>query len=106
MVSYHLSILQFLTEPALLENCPVPARMSGYSVAGNIRKAAGKLGDEISSFKAYVDIQRESQAKTICQVELQASGVTFVHCPHNNRKEVADRVLLGESLISNPRQSS
>lgn len=72
------------------------SRLSGYTVAGNIRKAVEKLGDEISAFKAYVDIHQESLNKARTQVELQASGVTFVHCPHNSRKEVADRVLLGE----------
>lgn len=71
--------------------------MSGYTVAGNIRRAAAALGDEISIFKAYVDVHLESTSKKEQQSELQASGVTLVHCPHASRKEVADRVLLGKS---------
>ena len=32
--------------------------------------------------------------------ELQSSGISLIHCPHNGGKEVADKMLIGEAYSS------
>ena len=44
-------------------------------------------------FKAYQEIS--DQSKLSLRSELQSSGVSMVDCPHNGRKDVADKMLLG-----------
>ena len=69
----------------------------------NVKRAIATLGDEISVFKAFVDTQLTISKHSSCLSELQSGGVTIAHCPHVNRKEVADRVLVGEYTQFNVR---
>jgi hypothetical protein len=75
------------------ENCPAPSNASGYSIANNICTLARPFG-VVKLFKAYLEIPDQTRSITL-RSELQSSGVSLVDCPHNGRKEVADKMLLG-----------
>lgn len=78
------------------ENCPPPSSETGFTTVRKIRQAIHSLGP-ISVFKAYVDVHlQSSKASSIKQSQLQSSGVSIIHCPHNARKEVADKTLIGQ----------
>ncbi|KAF9533388.1 NYN domain-containing protein [Crepidotus variabilis] len=88
------------------ENCNAPANASGYLLASNIAALARPYGT-IKQFRAYLEIteQSASSRSTTLRSELQSSGVSLVDCPHNGRKEVADKMLLVDMLayaIDNP----
>ena len=71
--------------------------MTGHVVADKIREAAHAYGT-ITSFKAYMDVALESlNARSILlHTDLQQSGVSILHCPHNVRKDVVDKMMMGE----------
>jgi len=69
--------------------------MNGCKVANNIRTIALQFGT-LTSFKAYVDVALEGPRAIALQAQLQASGVSMIHCPHASMKEVVDRALTGE----------
>lgn len=50
-------------------------------------------------FKAYLEVSEQvlSPRSMSLRSELQASGVSLTDCPHNGRKDVADKMILGES---------
>lgn len=50
-------------------------------------------------FKAYLELPENSSSQRTLQLrsELQASGVSLTDCPHNGRKDVADKMMLGLS---------
>jgi len=74
------------------ENCPAPSNTCGYSIAKNIYSLAHPFG-VVKLLKAYLETD---QFKSITfRSELQSSGVSLVDCPHNGRKEVADKMILG-----------
>lgn len=55
----------------------------------------------VKSFKAYLAIAEQfpvAKASTL-RSELQALGVSLIDCPHNRRKEVADKMIIGEQLL-------
>ncbi|KAH8120668.1 NYN domain-containing protein [Phellopilus nigrolimitatus] len=79
------------------ENCHPPSTMSGYLVTERIRQAVQPLGP-ILVFKAYMDANLEA-SKVAQQHELQCSGVSLIHTPHNGKKEVADKILLVDLII-------
>lgn len=84
---------------AFLENCSVPTNASGYEIVDKIVTLARPFGC-IKQFRAYLeiaDLNVASKSATL-RSELQSSGVTLVDCPHNGRKEVADKMLLGEFI--------
>lgn len=76
------------------ENCPAPSNASGYAIANNICALARPFG-VVKLFKAYLEISDQLRSITV-RSELQSSGVSLVDCPHNGRKEVADKMLLGQ----------
>lgn len=47
-------------------------------------------------FKAYLELTGLSPKSAILRSELQSSGVSLTDCPHNGRKDVADKMMLGE----------
>jgi hypothetical protein len=64
----------------------------------NIRLIAQKYGT-IKTFKAYFDLGEQRSPKTaLLRAELQSCGVSLTDCPHNNKKEVADKMILGTVL--------
>lgn len=80
-----------------LENCKPPSGSKGAYVAAKIRQAVQPLGPTIV-FKAYMDTSLEKQWENGCKSmpsELQSSGISLIHCPHNGGKEVADKMVIG-----------
>jgi hypothetical protein len=49
----------------------------------------------VTTFKAYFDISAQSPKSVMLRSELQSSGVSMIDCPHNGRKEVVDKMILG-----------
>ncbi|KAF8894335.1 limkain-b1-type NYN domain-containing protein, partial [Gymnopilus junonius] len=47
-----------------------------------------------SSCKAYLEISDQAQRSMALRSELQSSGVSLVDCPHNGRKDVADKMII------------
>jgi len=85
-----------------LENCPAPSSASGYAVVNKIRSITQPYGS-IRTFRAYLEVSDQlaapaSRTQNI-RSELQCSGVTLVDCPHNGRKDVADKMLIGKLLF-------
>lgn len=55
----------------------------------------------VKSLKAYLAITDQftvARAITL-RSEFQASGVSLIDCPHNGRKEVADKMIIGEEVV-------
>lgn len=78
------------------ENCRPPSSMSGYFIADRIRRIARPFG-AITLFNAYLELNSEflSARPYVLQSELQSSGISLTHCPHNGRKDVADKMMIG-----------
>jgi len=96
---FHLILLSILfLKP--LENCSAPSNGSGFAIASNIVSLARPFGS-IKVFKAYLEIsdQPPFSRSLALRSELQSSGVTLVDCPHNGRKEVADKMIIGQKPI-------
>lgn len=79
------------------ENCPPPSGMPGYVVVENIRNVTHHFGD-ITLFKAYLEISDISPNKKSLRSELQSSGVSLTDCPHNGRKDAADKMMMVDML--------
>ncbi|THH11368.1 hypothetical protein EW145_g680 [Phellinidium pouzarii] len=71
--------------------------MSGYVAANKIREAVQPLG-AVQMFKAYLDVNLQF-TKVVQHSELQSSGVSLIHTPHNAKKEVADKILLADLIM-------
>jgi hypothetical protein len=56
------------------------------------------------TFKAYLDVsvQPQSPRSTTFRSELQSSGVTVTDCPHNGKKDVVDKMILGACSVHRP----
>ncbi|EJD00235.1 uncharacterized protein FOMMEDRAFT_127732 [Fomitiporia mediterranea MF3/22] len=81
------------------ENCRPPSNISGTEVVEKIRSLVQYFG-RIITFKAYADVSlifAGSKSNNL-QSELQSSGLTLVHCPHNGRKDVADKMMIVDML--------
>jgi hypothetical protein len=63
----------------------------------NIRSIAQTFGI-VKLFKAYLEVT-ESRAVHL-RSELQSSGVSLTDCPHNGRKDIADKMILGICPLS------
>ncbi|TDL17335.1 hypothetical protein BD410DRAFT_730099, partial [Rickenella mellea] len=81
------------------ENCRPAGNTSGYELVNKVRRAVQSFGN-VSLFKAYLDVPLESSnpRSTIFHSELQSSGVTLAYCPHNGKKDVADKMILVDML--------
>ena len=63
-----------------------------------ISHIAHKYGT-VKVFRAYLDIADNTSLRFLeIKATLQRCGVTLVNCPHNRRKEVADKMLMGKWL--------
>lgn len=50
-------------------------------------------------FKAYLESATSASTKSLSlRSELQSSGVSLTDCPHNGRKDVADKMIIGQLL--------
>ncbi|KAI0721520.1 hypothetical protein C8T65DRAFT_199576 [Cerioporus squamosus] len=77
------------------ENCTPPCSNPGYDVVNNIREVAHAYGS-VKLFKAYLELSEQSSSKSIgLRSELQSCGVSLTDCPHNGRKDVADKMMIG-----------
>ena len=79
----------------MIENCHPNSGLNGCNIAGNIRNIALQFGT-VTTFKAYIDMSLEGSKAIRLQTQLQASGVSMIHCPHASMKEVVDRALTGK----------
>lgn len=78
--------------------------MPGYVVVENIRRAVHTFGC-VTLFKAYLEISEQQAHKKNLRSELQSSGVSLTDCPHNGRKDAADKMILVDMLafaLDNP----
>ena len=62
----------------------------------NIRSIAQTFGS-VKLFKAYLEVtERVPMSRAVLlRSELQSSGVSLTDCPHNGRKDVTDKMILG-----------
>ncbi|KAL6309093.1 NYN domain-containing protein [Sparassis latifolia] len=80
------------------ENCTPPTTVPGYDITNNIREIAHKFGS-VKQFKAYLELSEQSSSKSLnLRSELQSCGVSLTDCPHNGRKEVADKMMIVDML--------
>jgi hypothetical protein len=79
------------------ENCIPPSNSGGlgYDIVNNISRIARLFGS-VTTFRAYLDISAQLSTKsTVLRSELQSSGVSMIDCPHNGKKDVVDKMILG-----------
>jgi NYN domain len=90
------SILTVSTD--ITENCPASANTSGYTIVNSIRSVAQTFGS-VKLFKAYLGVTEQVPVSRalVLRSELQSSGVSLTDCPHNGRKDVADKMIIGVS---------
>ena len=78
----------------LLENCAIPASESSYKIVNKIRSLAHQYGS-VKTFRAYLECPEQISPKlSAIRSELQSCGVSLIDCPHNGRKDVADKMLM------------
>ncbi|KAF9805355.1 hypothetical protein IEO21_09090 [Rhodonia placenta] len=80
------------------ENCTPPSVSPGYDIVDKIRQIAHEYGS-VKLFKAYLQISEQlSSNSNRLRSELQSCGVSLTDCPHNGRKDVADKMMIGELI--------
>lgn len=79
-----------------LENMPIPTTSTGRDVTSRLKSILAPHGDLVQ-FRGYASIglglipqQKRS--------DLQLSGCHLVDCPHNGRKEVADKMIIVDAM--------
>lgn len=87
------------------ENCSPSCNMTGYDIVNNIREIAHSYGS-VTQFKAYLELSEQSSKSTTLRSELQSCGVSLTDCPHNGRKDVADKMMIGGYLLPSPYRST
>ncbi|KAI0683640.1 limkain-b1-type NYN domain-containing protein, partial [Cytidiella melzeri] len=79
------------------ENCSLH-HTSGACEVDNIRRIAQTYGP-IKAFKAYLEVYEQYSLKTLTlRSDLQSCGVSLTDCPHNGRKNVADKMMLVDMM--------
>ena len=70
----------------------------------NIRSVAQSFGS-IKLFKAYLEVTEQIPVHRAAGLrsELQSSGISLTDCPHNGRKDVADKMIIGVIVSSQHR---
>ena len=78
------------------ENCALPALEPSYTIVNKIRRLAHQYGS-VKSFKAYLECPEQISVKSMnMRSELLSCGVSLIDCPHNGRKDVADKMMMSE----------
>ncbi|KAF5387051.1 hypothetical protein D9615_001821 [Tricholomella constricta] len=77
------------------ESLPPDPNQSGYELIENIRSLAHAFGSVIS-LKAYLDTSALTSPSL--RAELHASGVSLIDCPHNGKKDMADKMLIADMV--------
>jgi len=84
-----------------LENCALQSvGLPAHQVVDKLRELAHRYGI-LKTLKAYIDLQSMNSPKSVNQCsDLQACGVSLIHCPHNGtgRKDVVDKVMLVDMM--------
>ncbi|KAI0701793.1 limkain-b1-type NYN domain-containing protein, partial [Earliella scabrosa] len=76
------------------ENCAPPAREPSYPLVHGIRRLAHQYGS-VKLFKAYHEYPTPASQKSLSvRSELTSCGVALMDCPHNGRKDVADKMIM------------
>ncbi|KAH9951372.1 NYN domain-containing protein [Amylocystis lapponica] len=78
------------------ENCALPTNASGSAAVNNIRELAHRFGS-VTTFNAYSELQTSIKSNNL-RSELQSCGVSLIDCPHDNRKDVADKMIIVDML--------
>ena len=60
----------------------------------NITRIARLFGS-VTTFRVYLDVSVQSSKSVVLRSELQSSGVSIIDCPHNGKKDVVDKMILG-----------
>ena len=79
-----------------LENMPIPTTSSGRDVSSRLKCILKPYG-HLVQFRGYASIGLNliPQQK---RSDLQLSGCLLVDCPYNNRKEVADKMIIVDAM--------
>jgi NYN domain len=79
-----------------LENLPIPAACTGRYVAARLKAVLAEHGDLVE-FRGYASIGLNNIPEEK-RSDLQLSGCHLVDCPHNGRKEVADKMIIVDAM--------
>ncbi|KAI9566503.1 limkain-b1-type NYN domain-containing protein, partial [Boletus coccyginus] len=81
------------------ENCGPPSNSCGlgHDIVNNISRIARLFGS-VTTFRAYLDISAQSSKSVGLRSELQSSGLSMIDCPHNDKKDVVDKMILVDML--------
>lgn len=72
-------------------------------MTGGIRRIAHEYG-AVTVFRAYFEMTDLVSPRSVAiRSDLQACGVSLIDCPHNGRKDVADKMMLGTSIPADRR---
>ena len=67
-----------------------------HKIVNRIRDLAHQYGS-VKTFKAYVEYPEQMSPKALAlRSELQSCGLSLIDCPHNGRKDVADKMIMGK----------
>ncbi|KAJ7044770.1 NYN domain-containing protein [Mycena alexandri] len=79
-------------------NCHASSQVSGYEIVSGIRNVAHRFGP-VKYFKAYMEVPEADTFRSLSlRSELQCSGVSLIDCPPNERKNVADQMIMVDML--------
>ena len=81
----------------MTENCALPGTLEDpHLVFKRVRALAHRYGS-VKTFKAYAESpdQRSPKIQTL-RAKLQSCGVSLIDCPHNGRKDIADKMIMGK----------
>ena len=96
MVSFHHQFNTRGSPATVPENCSPPSHSCGlgHDIVNNISRIAHLFGS-VTTFRAYLEFSAQSSKSVVLRSELQSSGVTMIDCPHNGKKDVVDKMILG-----------
>jgi hypothetical protein len=74
--------------------------LQAFTIVNGIQRIAHVFGS-VTTFKAYLDMSAQS-SNVAFRSEFQSSGVSMIDCPHNGRKDVVDKMILGVYSVRHP----
>jgi 3-hydroxyisobutyrate dehydrogenase-like beta-hydroxyacid dehydrogenase len=76
--------------------------LQAFTIVNGIQRIAHVFGS-VTTFKTYLDMSAQSSKNAVAfRSELQSSGVSMIDCPHNGRKDVVDKMILGACSVRRP----
>jgi hypothetical protein len=79
-----------------MENVPIPGNRSGQEVASRLKSVLANHGTLIQ-FRGYASIAMRYIPEHK-RSDLHLSGLHLIDCPHNGRKEVADKMIIVDAM--------